>query len=70
MTEWQPIETAPKIEGDRLLVAWPNRQAWVTIGFWSDEYHGLKAWADDMTENPFVPQPTHWMPLPAPPSST
>jgi hypothetical protein len=66
-SEWQPIETAPKVESDRVLVAWPNSKWWVCIGFWSGNYHGLNAWADDNTENELVPQPTHWMPLPEAP---
>ena len=63
MTEWQPIETAPK-DGTRVL-AW--EYPYYTVVFW-----------DDDEEEPYTPcwkisyggdimDPTHWMPLPEPP---
>lgn len=58
MTEWQPIETAPKddlllgyAEGMMRLVMWENG-AWVQVGATIE-----KGWFE----------PTHWMPLPEPP---
>lgn len=61
MSEWQPIETAPKNEcvllnvGGKIVVGhW--KLSW---GRWQAEYchddHGS------------LPQPSHWMPLPKPP---
>jgi len=62
---WQPIETAPKIEGYRILVARPC----ATIGanmvgedYWTDRLQG-GCWAKSTP----MAQPTHWMPLPEPP---
>lgn len=54
---WQPIESAPK-DGTRVLVwdgeEWLARWQAYNGGYWdADEY---------ISENP-----THWMPLPAPP---
>lgn len=61
--QWQPIETAPK-DGTRILV-------------WSQEYGGrgplVLFWMDEHWREPAnllslrVP-PTHWMPIPPPPT--
>ena len=58
MSEWQPIETAPKDElllgyadGMMRLVMWEGG-AWVQVGATIEE-----GWFE----------PTHWMPLPEPP---
>jgi hypothetical protein len=59
MSEWQPIETAPR-DGRTILVRqgdWaPHHAYWrkECHEWWAIEYHGC-------------PRPTHWMPLPAPP---
>lgn len=61
MSEWQPIETAPKVQ--YVLLGFehhPSRQ-----GFWDG---GAWVVTGYVTETP--PHPTHWMPLPAPPVST
>lgn len=65
---WQPIETAPK---DRELLIWRGRPC---IARWDDQrYHKTPRpfWNDYgvfgvvwMRDNP----PTHWMPLPEPPT--
>ena len=78
MNEWQPIETAPK-EGTDVILSWwtlgsSDRKRIVQAGrFDKDngdgEYHS-ETWAScfwDGWDTP--PTPTHWMPLPAPPSS-
>lgn len=70
MGEWQPIETAPK-DGTRVLAVCAVAQypkcniTWVDDGTWMfapkpDKFlaAGLHGW-----------WPTHWMPLPSPPSS-
>lgn len=67
MSEWQPIETAPKgIEGKyqsgpRILLA-DKRGA--KIGFFSRHKDGVRgSWHTPSG----VFEPTHWMPLPQPP---
>jgi hypothetical protein len=68
MTEWQPIETAPK-DGTAILI-WP-----ANASFYGDEatsyvvrWHDWKeAWIEASGEEYAAFYPTHWMPLPAPP---
>lgn len=64
MSEWQPIETAPT---DREIWAYNGEQArmlWSQGNCWA-----LWVWADELLSevDPSPEQPTHWMPLPAPP---
>ena len=59
MNMWQPIETAPK-DGSSILLATPKGR--IADGFWALTY-GVWSWPYVMVE------PTHWMPLPAPPGS-
>ena len=61
MTEWQPIETAPKYGVSVLACSRRDVQVlrWVDLdhgGHWGRASHDIPAW-----------QPTHWMPLPNPP---
>lgn len=58
MSDWQPIDTAPK---DRTFVLLGVRGGEVCIGFWN----GV-AW-DDGDFNNHMTGFTHWMPLPEPP---
>lgn len=81
MSEWQPIETAPKDEVGPTVLLWNGES--MGTGYWN-------AWArDDLgrvigleEEDPaqfadrwlwtgegfeVLPSPTHWMPLPEPP---
>ena len=61
MTDWQPIETAPK-DGTFILVAVPGDvKTHIMLVWWVD------GWCWDMTNTPIVGTPTHWMPLPASP---
>lgn len=67
--EWKPIETAPR-DGTQILVC-------VTYSLGSDEWE-TKMWVD-FAKDPYIwptyweridiPfEPTHWMPLPSPPT--
>ena len=58
MTDWQPIETAPKDIGAIIGSngQWVLAMRWATNGMtWTSEYHRSAV------------VPTHWMPLPNPP---
>jgi hypothetical protein len=70
MSEWHPIETAP-VDGTPVLL-WPfinfgepgkKDPAYVAAGFFCDEWGD---WYDLIFGEHF--NPTHWMPLPAPPA--
>jgi hypothetical protein len=75
MMEWMPIETAPK-DGTRIIMADASD---VEMGVWvnamtipSKRREIPAGWEDDryVSAQVFEPsgkQPTHWMPLPAPP---
>lgn len=88
MTEWQPIETAPK--GRKLLIGYPNQlRKWRTVTAkyyppqtlrlhddhddWDTEGDGYapEGWYEETETHevilPLECEPTHWMPLPAPP---
>lgn len=74
MSDWQPIETAPK--GERILIISDNRRHYiVTWGvFYSDFYRSeMAGWwgsSDPEQDDLILPdEATHWMPLPEPPSA-
>lgn len=62
--EWRPIESAPR-DGSRMLLALcdSGHVYWCVSGVWSKRF---KNWNDGM-EPAGLADPTHWMPLPAPP---
>jgi hypothetical protein len=66
MSEWKPIETAPR-DGKSILVAWDERIAIVAWQFqpnadWTESY---SYWALDSADVDIdINVPTHWMPLP------
>ncbi len=65
---WQPIETAPK-DGEPFLgtYQWDDTGEWEVLRMCWIDYAGRFG---DATYAPFIDsqtQPTHWMPLPAPP---
>jgi len=81
MSEWQPIDSAPR-DGTRLLLA---EGRLFSAGSWCSFMGGEPRW---WTDNPvafaepdeqhanydfafdeYVKHPTHWMPLPTPPES-
>lgn len=68
MGEWRPIETAPREGETRIMLARPNIKPF--IGFWSNWNHWWTDGAVDASRD-HIPCciPTHWMPLPPPPST-
>mgnify|MGYP006330046387 CR=1 FL=1 len=65
MSEWQPIETAPKDVKDAAIpvLLWsPSTHTYPLFGrYWTQ----LDQWEEDCGATEC--NPTHWMPLPAPP---
>lgn len=79
MTDWQPIETAPR---DGTVILFLTEESRVESGCWVDaEILGSDAgwlsgsgwtmpgrsFGDPRHHHPPIDPPTHWMPLPAPP---
>lgn len=71
MTDWQPINTAPK-DGTRILVCCFDMNNWeFDVSSWTtEEYEDDEGNIDEYTG--WLPMvgvsgPTHWMPLPEPP---
>lgn len=62
MSEWKPIETAPT-DGTKVLIFWAY---WSAVPFVAYFRHGQ--WIGDEACSDGVDDPTHWMPLPDPPS--
>jgi hypothetical protein len=70
MSEWQPIETAPK-DGTSILVIYEGGQ--MIVSYWrvtesttngTVDYH-MERWVTPWMAKPGVePAPTHWQPLP------
>lgn len=82
MSGWRPIESAPK-DGSKILLAKiipasEDRDAaiwWAVMGFWFHERRVARSlgqltirdhWTDG---SEWLGEPTHWMPIPAPPNS-
>lgn len=65
MTEWQPIETAPKDATEVLGYVGPSYEGGCLILSYY-RCNGLKAWRDWDQD---IWEPTHWMPLPQPPET-
>lgn len=67
---WQPIETAPR---DREVLIFAEETGEMFVAFWgTDPEDGDQQWvfARSPSVSFIVRAPTHWMALPAPPSST
>ena len=60
MSDWQPIETAPK---ETIVLVFDPDEGVVTGSLWFSE------WALDPGTRADLLHPTHWMPLPAPPTT-
>ena len=63
MTEWQPIDTAPKTKKRILAIKKKTIKIVVYYPFLK-EWGNPQEWGGDGTW-----MPTHWMPLPAPPKA-
>lgn len=71
MSDWQPIETAPK---DREILLWfpwdlppGNPQGAMYVGRWLFSDDGRDRWIDPVDANDLGETCSHWMPLPTPP---
>lgn len=70
MSDWQPIETAPMDATPVLL--WQNGRR--ITGRWMPRFYGevlrwdMGNWQSSDGFDLFYQPPTHWMPLPEPPS--
>ena len=69
MSEWQPIESAPK-DGTRFLATWDRARYLVTtedpvVVRWIADHWKGPAFYPDAAGTPY--HVTHWMPLPPPP---
>jgi hypothetical protein len=65
MSDWRPIDTAPK-DGTRVLL-WSNGFL-VMVGAWLEHTGRVMAptwWSNNV---PIIPGPTHWLPIPAIPT--
>ena len=71
MTEWQPIETAPK-DGTEVLLwgrYWSDSQGLFSRPHVGSYVENLERWQVGVSHHDyrFRVRPTHWMPLPPPP---
>lgn len=71
MSEWQPIETAPK-DGRKILLWCPTLNNMIQAQWRVHDMGG--EWVDIWNNDPIedmqgVAYPTHWMPLPNPPET-
>lgn len=69
MSEWQPIETAPR-DGTCIIVYRPKHDGdyipKVGVDWWMTKGLLVPTWAKSRKDCP----PTHWMPFPQPPLTT
>src|SRR6266403_4351420 len=64
MGDWQPISTAPK-DGTRILL---YGRSGIGLGNWGRNIAGNECWLRDIGWFQVGQLPTHWFPLPDPPS--
>jgi len=64
MATWQPIETAPK--DGRHIFCFLHDGLISEVWWQRDSLDGTEYWQDYWDSEP---KPTHWMPLPAPPTT-
>ena len=70
MSEWKPIETAPK-DGTLILVYEPDNESWpIRSARWSQSPYPPGRWDWFYVYDDCLGEaPTHWMPLPSPPET-
>lgn len=68
MSEWQPIETAPR-DGTVILVYRPLGRKNSTYGgrVGIDAFGTVSSYPQEWSQSLRFAKPTHWMPLPEPP---
>lgn len=68
-SEWKPIAEAPR-DGTRVLYsgATDGIIRWVTMGRWVEDAGWYEINTDPTDARSDEDYPTHWMPLPAPPT--
>jgi hypothetical protein len=74
MSEWQPIETAPK-DGTPIIVATSAPGFYPRSGWWSDRFGEWVVRENESGATRLCPDYagvalTHWMPLPPPPATS
>jgi hypothetical protein len=70
--KWQPIETAPRDDTIDVLLYEEGEYKPVYIGFYAEtkDRGGKKVYIFwDIGSEPWKREPTHWMPLPEPPTA-
>lgn len=67
--KWQPIETAPRDESWVILYGDYMGEPRAVLGFWGygEDWFDSEAASGSLTA--FGWRPTHWMPLPSPPTT-
>lgn len=71
---WEPIETAPRVHSEAILVFDPFSDDVIRAFWWegTDSEPGqgwLPDWHGDDEYQKYFIEPTHWMPLPKPPAT-
>lgn len=67
MSQWQPIETAPKKTDEILGARYEDGEWEMRVMFWTGASWWLEVNEGGQNERCFRFHPTHWMPLPDPP---
>jgi len=66
--EWRTMETAPK-DGTNILLWWPEQFHCPLTGHWADKWNPWIGWkVTGWSHGKFITSPTHWRPLPSPPT--
>jgi len=66
MSNWEPIETAPK-DGTQIIVCSEKGNVWCNVK-WEKRQRAGDRW-EHFTIGALLFNPTHWMPIPKPPTN-